>query len=125
MKNVLQLRIFIEGTAPLVWRTLHIPENFTLYQLHHAIQIAFDWHSNHLYEYNESGRIFGNPDLLEDSEVESDRDILITDVMKKKGDSIQYNYDFGDDWSFKITLEDSLPNDAEIKQPVCVDGEMA
>ncbi len=41
-------------TKPPVWRRLEIPEDFTFDDLHNAIQSAFGWWNNHLYQFEKS-----------------------------------------------------------------------
>ena len=38
-----QLKISIDAINPPIWRTIQVPETFTLNKLHHIIQIIFDW----------------------------------------------------------------------------------
>lgn len=125
MDRVLELRIELELTEPVVWRQLVVPETLTMYELHHALQIAFGWRNYHLYTFTVGLQTLGNPDLLEDEEIGNDKLVFINQVFRKQGDSIHYEYDFGDGWMHKITLETINPNDAGIKSAVCIDGRMA
>lgn len=125
MDRVFELRVELERTEPVVWRQLVAPETLTFYELHHAIQIAFGWRNYHLYSFNMDDQAIGNPDLVEDEEIINDKTIFINQVFQKKGDVLQYEYDFGDGWMHKITVEAINPNDAEIKNTVCIDGRMA
>lgn len=125
MDRVFELRIEIERTNPVVWRQLVVPETITFYELHHTIQITFGWKNSHIYSFTVNDQTIGNPDLLEDTEVISDKNIFINQALKKKGSTMQYEYDFGDGWMHNITLENISENLADIKVPVCLEGEMA
>ena len=49
--SVLQLRISLRGVSPPVWRRLLIPEQITIAQLHHVMQLAMGWHDEHLHRF--------------------------------------------------------------------------
>src|SRR3989338_8647192 len=57
-KNVYQFIITLLGTKPPVWRRILIPESYTFYDLHVAIQNAMGWTDSHLhcFEKRESGK---------------------------------------------------------------------
>lgn len=38
---------------PPMWRRLEIPGNYTFHQFHTAIQLAFGWQFEHLYQFME------------------------------------------------------------------------
>ena len=42
-KNVFQLKCTLLGTKPPVWRRLQVPESYTFYDLHVAIQDVMAW----------------------------------------------------------------------------------
>jgi hypothetical protein len=49
--SVLQLRISLRGVSPPVWRRLPIPEQVTIAQLHHVMQLAMGWSGEHLHQF--------------------------------------------------------------------------
>ncbi|MFH1253191.1 MAG: plasmid pRiA4b ORF-3 family protein [Candidatus Uhrbacteria bacterium] len=55
-ENLFQLKIQIVGVEPAVWRELIISSNSTFFDLHVAIQDAFEWEDEHLHQF-----IIGNP----------------------------------------------------------------
>jgi hypothetical protein len=46
-KNIYQFQISIRGTKPPVWRQIQVPESYTFYDLHVAIQDAMGWLDYH------------------------------------------------------------------------------
>ena len=60
-------------------------------------------------EFNEDG-------LLDEKEVK------LSQLLKTKGQSMIYEYDFGDDWRHKVLLEDILPAFVEPTCAVCQAG---
>jgi hypothetical protein len=131
MEKLFELKVSLENISSPPWRRLALPETASLYDLHHAIQIAFGWTNSHLYLFNASGKIFGNPVLMNDDymdgevKVTDDKTVGIREILKKNGDKIAYEYDFGDSWLHTITLEAIKDNDADLKLPFCLDGAMA
>jgi hypothetical protein len=57
--------------------------------------------------------------------VKSAKTAKISDYFTLKNKGAFYEYDFGDDWQHKITLEKILPAKEGEKYPVCIDGKRA
>ena len=55
-KLVHQFLIVLSHTEPLVWRRIQVPESYTFWDLHVAIQDAMGWEDRHLHEF----RLFDN-----------------------------------------------------------------
>lgn len=125
MGKTLEFSIVLNETNPPVWRQLIIPDSFSLYELHHAIQLAFDWRNYHLYNFIVNDKAYGDPSLLEDLDCLSDKLVNISSIFKTTGSTVIYEYDFGDGWIHNIKLEKIAENLAEIKYPICIDGSMA
>jgi hypothetical protein len=47
---ILQVKVWLTGISPMVWRRVLVPANFTLRELHGVIQVAIGWEGIHLYE---------------------------------------------------------------------------
>ena len=130
---VLQFRIELLGIQPLIWRRIHVPGDYTFWDLHVAIQSAFAWHDSHLHEFRLTGsngerHRFGLP-VQGDFDDGSDRDLMrdwqfkVADYLDVKGQRIEYLYDFGDNWRHAIVFEDALPKAPGKKYPRCTAGE--
>ena len=48
-KNIYQFKITLLDTKPSVWRRIQVPESYTFYDLHIAIQDAMGWKDSHLH----------------------------------------------------------------------------
>jgi hypothetical protein len=46
-----QFLIVLKGTDPLVWRRIQVPEAYSFWDLHVAIQDAMGWLDYHLHEF--------------------------------------------------------------------------
>ena len=120
-----EFKIQIKGISkPPVWRKLKIPDNFTFHQFHLAIQNAFGWYQCHLYEFSERG--YGSDFSIQMPHEESEENEMdsgktkIKSVFKKEGKRFIYIYDFGDDWTHQIILENVTSE--KILKPVCIAG---
>jgi hypothetical protein len=46
--GVLQIKVWLIGISPMVWRRVLVPAAFTLRELHGVIQVAMGWEGFHL-----------------------------------------------------------------------------
>lgn len=133
---VYQFRIDIKGFKPPVWRRVLVPASDTLEDLHDVIQRIFEWDDYHLHSFETPYEIFepsaqsdGSFDTTFGPVPEESADVLLSEVFSRY-DSINYTYDFGDDWEHKIKLEkeftpkelaDSMNFSAK-DLPICIKG---
>ena len=134
-KNIFQFKCILLHTKSPVWRRLQVPESYTFYDLHVAIQDAMDWLDYHLHCF----RIPGIGTLEDIAHIECPwgepwemdpawlftTEVPLTDYLKRPSDRAIYNYDYGDNWEMSITLEKILPKTKNTKYPVCIGGKLA
>jgi len=132
-ERVFQFKVTLKGVKPAVWRRIQVPESYTFWDLHVAIQDVFGWDDYHLHEFElmnpESGEIaaIGIPEGmgLFEREILAGWKQRISAWFSKDYRSALYTYDFGDEWEHIVKLEKILPREAKRKYPVCVDGKRA
>lgn len=126
-----QFLIVLQGTDPLVWRRIQIPESYSFWDLHVAIQDAMGWLDCHLHEFrvvldSKSGPVgrFGIPvdDMPEQPPVQPDWRVNVSDTIRRGDLPILYVYDFGDDWRHIVMYEGGVPLERGAKYPRCVSG---
>lgn len=136
-QSVLQFLVVLSETDPLVWRRIQVPEEYSFWDLHVAIQDAMGWLDYHLHEfrvYHPRRReldLLGIPD--EDSPGERpcipDWKVKISDYFNwqsmLEAHPALYIYDFGDDWHHLLMFEQVLPVEASTTYPRCVGGARA
>src|ERR1700681_4444833 len=49
--TILQIKVWLTGISPMVWRRVLVPSSFTLRELHGVIQVAMGWEGIHLYDF--------------------------------------------------------------------------
>ena len=59
-KLILQFRIELLGVEPPIWRMIQVPEDYTFWDLHVAIQDSMGWRDYHLHAF----RVVGSEDVI-------------------------------------------------------------
>lgn len=134
--HILQFRIELLGIEPLIWRRVQVPDTYSFWDLHVAIQSTFGCNDTHLHEYellDHKGQVehrLGIP--FDDDDNDSTRPKLppgwqhrVTNFLAPKHATVLYCYDFGDNWRHEVTLEDVLSPSPGKRYPRCVAGECA
>lgn len=148
--KVYQIKIELKDFEPLIWRRVLIPSGITFDMLHRTIQIAMGWLDYHLYIYEMSDMklkivcneqcYFDWKDLcreykekqekgepaeylsdMADLKLKKSWNTKIDKYLKECG-SFDYEYDFGDSWYHRITLERVGKCD-DIYCPIVLEGE--
>ena len=120
--RALQLRVHIIGSDPEIFRTIVVPDDTLLPDLHGMLQVAFDWEESHLHEFIQGDTHYGSRNA-EAPEYEVDyRTVRVGHLLKNVSDVMVYHYDFGDGWKHHIVLEAIPEVDDEILYPRCLDG---
>ena len=129
-QNIYQIKVTLLGTKPPIWRRLLVPASMTLAKLHDVLQTAMGWAGGHMHEFRTADRHFGIPDPEDRSmgmQVENERSIRLSSVLRSAGTKLIYTYDFGDNWEHAVVLERLLPAQLslDLEYPICIDGRLA
>jgi len=129
-QNIYQIKVTLLGTKPPIWRRLLVPASMTLAKLHDVLQTAMGWAGGHMHEFRTADRHFGIPDPEDRSmgmQVENERSISLSSVLRRAGTKLIYTYDFGDNWEHAVVLEKLLPAQLslDLEYPICIDGKLA
>lgn len=117
------LKIQLLDIEPAIWRRFVVPASITLDRLHDVIQIVMGWTDSHLHEFT-----IGKKRYTEYPEPKEDGLICgkyrLGDLIKQKGRTFSYLYDFGDSWEHKLVLEENRYFNPELRTELaCLDGE--
>jgi hypothetical protein len=118
-----RIKVTIAGSKPPIWRRLEVPSTISLLALHEVLQTAFDWDGSHLWHFESGTDIFGVGDLGIPSK--DARRLTLGQALPRKGSTMNYVYDFGDDWRHRIQVEDICAAEPDITYPRCVTGRRA
>ena len=128
-QSLLQLRIELKHSSPLIWRSVLVPDNITLIKLHRTIQESMGWHDYHLHEFIIDHKHYGpvDPDNLNwdlAPELISEKRKYLAKVLGHES-TFEYVYDYGDNWQHTITIENRMPLISARSSVICLGGEMA
>lgn len=103
--SILTLCVTLNGTRPEVWRTIIIREDLPLTQLHDRIQGAMGWEDSHLHSFKIRETEYLDHKLWDDHMGASDENRMTLKKAKLEvGDTFQYVYDMGDNWTHTIKV---------------------
>jgi len=102
------LKIQLLDIEPAIWRRFVVPASIDV------IQIVMGWTDSHLHEFT-----IGNKRYTEYPESKEDGLVCgryrLGDLIKQKGRTFSYLYDFGDSWEHEIVLEESRYFNPELR----------
>ncbi len=126
MKKTYQIKIFLKGSQPRIWRRILVSPETPLPDFHKIIQSTMGWTNYHLHQFRKGDAIYSPK--LEDDDFWGDMDKIdystkkVSDLLKKEKDKIIYDYDFGDGWTHDILLEKIIMDQEFDYLPVCIKG---
>ena len=128
-----QFKITLDEIMPSIWRRIQVPETYSFWDLHCAIQDSMGWLSYHLFCFKMYDDLLdkdieiGIPDdeFAQDEICLPSWDLLIADFFSLSDPFADYIYDFGDNWGHTIELEAIIDREKGRRYPVCIAGERA
>jgi hypothetical protein len=129
-----QFLIVLANTEPVVWRRIQVPQRYSFWDLHVAIQDAMGWQDYHLHEFRvldlKTGRMvrIGIPDdeFPDERPTMPGWEVRVTPYFDHLHVmAATYVYDFGDDWEHIVVYEGTEPADPSLTYPRCVSGARA
>jgi hypothetical protein len=127
-----QFLVVLVDTDPIIWRRIQVPDRYSFWDLHVAIQDAMGWEDYHLHEFTvplESGglRRIGIPDdeFPKERPTEAGWEVRLSAVLGHDVLPIRYLYDFGDNWKHVLVHEGSWRSEPGLRYPRCVSGARA
>lgn len=122
--NIYQIKITLKHSRPPIWRRLQVPADTTLGKLHDILQAAMGWTDSHLHAFHVGDISYGVSDPEFPDEMKSERDARL-DRIAAEGDTIIYEYDFGDGWEHELWIEKVRPAEKGKRYPACLTGSRA
>ena len=130
ISNIYQFKLTLRGLTPLIWRRIQVPENYSFWDLHVAIQDSMGWFDSHLHQFE-----MNDPNTNEETTIitpfqedSSDEDMVLEQQAKIKeyfsntNTNAIYTYDFGDSWEHQIVLEKIMTISEGVRYPQCIAG---
>ena len=125
--DVIDLKVTLNRVEPKVTRHLLVPLTLRLDRLHLTIQAVMGWTNSHLYMFEARGVTWSDPVDDEYSVYSEDlpaADTRIVDVLQDTGvKTLNYIYDFGDNWEHKLKFGRIRPGAFDTYYPVLLNAE--
>ncbi len=112
-----QVKIWLLGISPMVWRRLLVPSTCTLRELHGVIQVAMGWEGIPLYQFRLRAARYGSWELSASSP-----DVALVALRLRQGARFTYEYDLNIPWRREVRIEDHLPAEPGKAHPRCIGG---
>jgi hypothetical protein len=122
---IYQLKVWLQGISPMVWRRLLVRSDSTIADLHYTIQIVMGWSDVHLNRFHIHGQDFGVYHDGGMSFADNPEKVVLSTFGFRTRERFIYEYDFGDEWLHEVRIEKRLPLDPKKTYPVCIDGKHA
>ena len=125
--TILTFHLHLISTEPLVTRTFKVSAKTTMYELHHIIQVVMGWANSHLYQFNVGEQVIADTRLVDDElgPVTDVKGVMVTQVFSHVGNTITYEYDFGDGWMHHLELVEFSIHPIDEVLPQIIGGEYA
>lgn len=123
-KTVDGIYLFRVALANGLWRRIEISSNHTLLDLHNAIQTAFQFDSDHLYSFFMDGVPWSDEKFTSPLEDEGPHvnEVRIGELGLTRGQTVLYLFDYGDEWRFRVTLEEIQQGKPHPQKPRIVES---
>jgi hypothetical protein len=115
--TILQVKVWLTGISPMVWRRVLVPSSFALRELHGVIQVAMSWEGIHLYDFRLRAAHYGSWEVASSSP-----DVTLAVLRIRKDARFIYEYDLNIPWRHEVRIEERLEPDARKTYPVCTGG---
>lgn len=117
-KNVKGNYVFKVSLDRGIWRKIKISSDHTLWDLHNAIQEAFDFGNDHLYSFFMDGKRYSRNAYHAPMGDEGPfvNEVTIGELGLFKGQRILYLFDYGDSWEFDVQLVNILQDETLVKK---------
>lgn len=127
------VRVELDGSEPLVWRRLMLRGDLTLEDLHDILQLAMGWMDCHDHQFapGTNATPWSGPYFVTEFDREegvagtAEADARLDQVLHQVGDTLNYTYDFGDEWHHTLTVETVSPLNRSVPDAMCTAAEMA
>lgn len=122
LAEVYQLRIWLKGISPMIWRRLLVKSSSSIADLHYMIQIAMGWEDDYLNQFIIRGKSYGVYHEGGISFSDNARQVYLSDFQFRPKEKFTYEYNFFDHWEHEIRFEKQLLIDHKKTYPLCIGG---
>lgn len=102
-----RIRVSLNGTSRLIWREIEVPSDLTLEVLANILVDVMGWTGEHLFGFEHMKRHYCSSYEMKEGVVGNELDFskyTISDILKKKGSEMKFEYDYGDGWEHDVEV---------------------
>ncbi len=130
MEDIIQLKITLDKTEPVIWRRIQVEKNTTFFDLHQIIQISMGRGCNYPFNFKVDGYVLGEPTSSINQSAKAkviidSREIDMDSIFVKPGERFTYSSFLRNRFKHKVILEKFQPKDPKQNYPICVEGALA
>ena len=114
------MKVTLHGSKPPIWRRIQVDSKTTLGELHEMLQVVMGWTNSHLHVFRINGDEYGEPAPEFELDYLDEKSVILGQVVKCVGETLRYDYDFGDGWEHRLLVEKILA--APSAAPECLTG---
>jgi len=122
--HIYQIKITLKHSRPPIWRRIQVTGDTKLGKLHRILQVAMGWTDSHLHAFRAGDMDYGEPDPEFPGDMKNERNVRL-DRIADEGDTLIYEYDFGDGWEHELKVEKVMPAAPGARYPICLAGKRA
>jgi hypothetical protein len=95
---IYQLKVTLKEIQPPVWRRFQVRSGITFRELHKTLQVVMGWWNSHLHLFQVGTLTITYSETLTewDEDGATDHVTRLNTLIKQKGTTFTYEYDFGD-----------------------------
>lgn len=126
--HAVTVTVALDDIEPRIWRTLEVPAEYDLGEVHRTLNVAMGWLDCHLHEFDIEGRRYGVPDTdwsVEGESIIAESTVGLGELAAAGVERFTYAYDFGDDWRHTVSIDGVAPAEEGVFYPRCIAGERA
>jgi hypothetical protein len=126
-KQIFKIKIELKGSKnPSIWRRIQVESDVTLGLFSDMILTAMGWENSHLHAFIGSDKTIYQALYEDDFGLENENEAEYTVAqLFQNSKTANYEYDFGDGWEHKLTLEEVSEPQKGTKYPQLLDGKGA
>ncbi len=121
---ILQLKVTLLESEPIIFRRLLVPADARLGWLHLVIQDAMGWTNSHLHLFVVGEQRYSDLAFALEG-TEDELAVTLGEVAPVAGSVLVYDYDFGDNWRHELLVEAVTQPEPGHPYPFCRDGSRA
>lgn len=106
----LNIKISLIDSNPEIYRIVEVPSDIRLESFADVINTAMGWEGYHMHLFQKGKTIYTTEEsdddfLFDPVKTVNSYSLSLGEILTRKGSHIEYEYDFGDSWRHRITLE--------------------